>query len=240
MSAAISEMGKDVKSKGEGIQPSSFSDTTSKSVLQTSESRNTLIPEKVMKLLYQYAEEAILKEIQIGSKTFKNYLRNRLEENNVSDKDIEMALQNANYSQLKGRYIKDGKVIAKESQKYTLTAHAKERMSKPDLKNVTLLFEKYLDRAKELGIKGEKKHLAYLKEKIQPRNIKPEAIADVIDGGRCQILPGKRLKYTKDGLSVIVSKHDHSIITAYRSSIMKQKPDSNATACASGVATSYK
>lgn len=197
---------------------------------KTTDVKSVLVPEKVMKLLYQYAEEAIVKEIQINSKAFKNYLRNRLTNNKISDENIELAIQTADYSQLQERYFKDGKLIAKESQKYSLTAHAKERMSTPSKENITFLFDKYSKEAKKQGIRNEKQCLAFLKKKIQPRNIQTKAVSDVIDEGKCQKLPGKRLEYSKNGLNVIVSKHDHSIITAFRHSTSQGKNAGTKTA----------
>lgn len=190
-----------------------LSSTNSFSSAEAEEKKPT---DAVMNLVYKYAEEAILKGIAIGSKTFKNYIKNRVNLNNTPDGIIEDAIEVADYSQLKERYIKNGKLIAKESQKYTLTIHAEERFSKPDLENVTELFNKYKTQAQKVGIKGEKELLTFLKEKIQPRNISDKAVADVIDTGKCTKLPGKKAKYTKDGSTVIVSRRDHSIITGYK------------------------
>lgn len=174
------------------------------------------IPEKVMLLVYKHAKDAILKGISIGSKAFKNYLKNRIEQKNVPDEIIDIAIDSADYSQLTDRYIKNGEVIAQESEKYTLTRHAKERIAEPDLKTVTPLFKKYSEQAKRAGIKGEKNLLKYLQEKIQPRNIPQKTVDDVIDTGKCKKLTGRRLKYIKNDITVIVSERDHSIITVYK------------------------
>lgn len=196
----------------------------------------TLIHNKVIKLVYKYAEEAILKGIAVGSKAFRNYLKNRINLKDSSEEIIETAINSTDYSQLKERYIKDGKVIAKESQKYTLTLHAKERISKPDPDNVTHLFEKYKAQAEKKGIRNHKGILSYLKDKIQPRDIPIEIVLDAIDNGRCEILTGKKEKYSKDGITIVTSRRDHSIITVYQNNtnnnphtFHKTVPSSNIT-----------
>ncbi len=184
------------------------------SVPQTAERILMIYPKSLMDQVYKYAEEAILRKIAIGSRTFKNFVTNRIK-GNFSEGIVERAIDDGDYSQLKKRHMKNGKVVAKESLKYSLTQHAKERTSKPTLENVTPLFKKYLGQIDKGGIKSDKVVLEYLKDKIQPRDIPVEVLADIIDTGVEKKLPGQKAELKKGNMTVIVSKRDHSIITAY-------------------------